>query len=611
MTAWPDARRGLPRIARLITFLVVAAGLTGAILAIVWLSYGAVAEWRGGAERLVEQRSQEVVTLLAVALSRDMKGAHDSVLAPLAASTFERPLYEVVDRFAQAFARFPYPESFFMWRDAPGPEGHTFFFNRVDRLPPWDTDRANHPAFPVAIREDPAAVRDLVGVAHTFADTRRRFTAFEATVDHTRYQVVVNYTHHTFGERRLNGLVGFTVNLDWIGRGYFPDLLSQVARIGGVEDSLTLAVLDGRGRVVASTADAVNPAVLTHTRRFPLTFLDPGIVTNQLPVRAPEEWIAAVGMARDPAAGAVNDAANQTAWLITIAAAAAVLGLMLTLGAVRASTELALMKAEFVSSATHELKTPLAAIQLVADTLEKGRYHSTATIRSYAAALSEQTQLLARLIDNLLVYASLSDVDQRYTFENLAVADVVEKALERFDERLAATGLEVHMEVPRDLPSIRADRQTLTQVLDNVIDNAIKYSPGAQTLTIRGSATGRMVRIDVEDTGIGIPADEQGRVFQKFYRGRAVTTGGTGLGLAIARRVVEDHDGEISIRQREPNGTVVSIAIPFASRRSRLWQSASWWSKTMRRLRAFSKTIWSTKALPSSALRTESRRSRR
>src|SRR5262245_10320146 len=122
MTGWRDAKSGRPGVVRLIMF-VVAAGLTGAILALVWLSYGAVAEWRRGAERLVEQRSKEVVTLLAVALSRDMKAAHDSVLAPLNGSALELAHYDLVDRFAHAFARFPYPESFFMWRDTPATEG--------------------------------------------------------------------------------------------------------------------------------------------------------------------------------------------------------------------------------------------------------------------------------------------------------------------------------------------------------------------------------------------------------------------------------------------------------------------------------------------------------
>jgi signal transduction histidine kinase len=351
---------------------------------------------------------------------------------------------------------------------------------------------------------------------------------------------------------------------------------------------------------------------LIHTRRFALSFVDPGAVTDRRsPLPVVEEWTAAVAPAPDRSSGAATDAANRTAWLITIAAVAVMLGLVLTLGAVKASTQLALMKAEFVSSATHELKTPLAAIQLVSETLQKGRYNSIETIRTYAAALSEQTQLLARLIDNLLVYASLNDVEQRYTFEPLSLVDVVEKALERFDERIVAIGLDVHVQVPRDLPVVTGDRQAIIQVLDNVIDNAIKYSPGAETLTIRGFASRGMACIEVEDAGVGIPAEERTKVFQRFYRGRAVTTGGTGLGLAIARRVVEDHEGQIAIRSGQPKGTVVSISLPVASQRSMSWRDAFSLSKTMRRLRAYSRTILPTRALSSSVPRTAVRPSKR
>ena len=118
------------------------------------------------------------------------------------------------------------------------------------------------------------------------------------------------------------------------------------------------------------------------------------------------------------------------------------------------------------------------------------------------------------------------------------------------------------MDVSPDLPPVHADRLTMLQVLDNVIDNAIKYSPGGELLTSGAAARDRFVIITISDRGPGIPLDEREKVFTKFYRGRGVTVGGSGLGLAIARRVVIDHGGRIAIRSAEPHGTTVEIALP-------------------------------------------------
>src|SRR5204862_2608925 len=151
----------------------------------------------------------------------------------------------------------------------------------------------------------------------------------------------------------------------------------------------------------------------------------------------------------------------------------------------------------------------------------------------YAGLLSHQAQLLERLIDNLLSYASMSGTPQRYAFRQLSVADVLESALERFDARLAASGLEVRVDIPRDLPSIRGDQQTLVQAFDNVIDNAIKYSPEGDLLVVRAVANRSTIHIEITDRGVGIPAIEREKVFQKFYRGKNATDGGSGRGLAI------------------------------------------------------------------------------
>ena len=103
---------------------------------------------------------------------------------------------------------------------------------------------------------------------------------------------------------------------------------------------------------------------------------------------------------------------------------------------------------------------------------------------------------------------------------------------------------------------------SVLQVFDDIIDNAIKYAPNSETLTIKGYAIQAQVHVGITDRGVGIPVDERERVFQKFYRGSSATVGGSGLGLAIARRVILDHRGRIEIRSAAPRGTTVDIALP-------------------------------------------------
>jgi signal transduction histidine kinase len=558
-----SSRRWPPRRPIALWF-ALAAILAVALSSLVWLAFRSVAEWQRSTIQLVNQRSEEALTLLSVALSRDMRGVHDSVLAPFNEGALDLGRrYELENLFAQAFARFPYPESFFVWREGDAGRDAAFIFNRVDRQPPWDADRGLTGAYPVVSLPDPPVARDLVLRAIDLGGSRQRFGSFETSIGGQPYQVVVHLLYHTTGDRRMFGGVGFTVNLEWVRGHYFGEILQQISRIGNVEDSIMLAVVDDRGAAVASTKPGNTRASVLHARRLPFSFLDQDLIAegSAAPAIPAREWTLSASAVDEGTLAAVARGYTNTRWLIVLSAAAALTGLLLTIGALKASATLTDMQSEFIASATHELKTPLALFHLVADTLAQGRYESAETVRTYGTLLANQSDLLERLIDNLLAYASLSDVSQRYTFQPQSVSGLVDAALERFDARLATTGTEVKVELPTDLPPVRGDRATLLQVLDNVIDNALKYAPTSD-IVIRGRARGRDVQIEIVDHGRGIPADEREKVFQKFYRGQKATSGGTGLGLAIAQRVVRDHGGRISIQQSSPSGTTVDITLP-------------------------------------------------
>jgi signal transduction histidine kinase len=166
------------------------------------------------------------------------------------------------------------------------------------------------------------------------------------------------------------------------------------------------------------------------------------------------------------------------------------------------------------------------------------------------------------------MFARMSDVRTLYSFSNVAIDELLEDAVERFRVPLTDLGFAVCVEATPDLPAVRADRSALLHALENLIDNAIRYSDSnpdsRRVLALRARQTGSVVQIEVADRGPGIPPDERSRVFEKFYRGRTTRVGGTGLGLTIVHRVVKDHGGTVTIGGGPEHGTTVEVSLPLA-----------------------------------------------
>jgi signal transduction histidine kinase len=256
--------------------------------------------------------------------------------------------------------------------------------------------------------------------------------------------------------------------------------------------------------------------------------------------------------------------------LISIAAAASLLALVLTVRADRASAALASMKSDFVAAVTHELKTPVATIRLVGDTLSNGRYTSPKTVQEYAGLLSVEASRLGASIDNLLAYARYSSSLAASATDRADVepTELVEDALQAVRPVLANLEFDLVVDVPPDLPKICIDRSAMIRALDNIVDNAIKYSTTDKHLAVRGRATARNVTLTVHDRGTGIARKDLSRVFERFYRGGNVTVSGSGLGLPIAKRIVESHGGSIEVRSVVGSGTEVDVTLPIGRRRS-------------------------------------------
>jgi signal transduction histidine kinase len=534
------------------------------IVALGWFGSRAIRGWRDSATRLAERRAAEAADRLATILSRDMRGVQSAVLATAQGDQFmiDQP-FDVRAIAASAFARYPYPESFFAWRGAPEPDA-VVFLDRSDRHPPWMPGQSPRTSFPVVVDYAPGIARSLIDRIQNDAARGRRFSFFETRLGGERYQVVARLLYRDPLREHLEGVFGFTVNIRWVRANYFPDVARQVARIDAPGTTLPLAVLDGSGAQVAGEVDVPPPL---SRREFPLAFFDPRLVLLDRPDDLPVEvWVAAAGAGRDPALTDAVQGGNRTLLVAGAAAVAFVLGLGMTARATRARTRLAELRSEFVSTVTHELKTPIAAIRAAGDTMARGRLTTPDARRDYAELVVQQSKRLSRLVDNLLAYSRITDVTEAYTFVPLDPRALLDDVVEGFRSALQDGGFDVCVEVKPGTHAIRGDRTACVLLLDNLVDNAIRYSRDERSIRITAQSSASMVTVAVQDHGTGIPEDERAQVTRRFFRGRHARSGGSGLGLAIAARIAADHGGTLQIDSAVGVGTTVSVTLPAADR---------------------------------------------
>jgi len=543
----------------------LALGLCAATVMLAWHDYTTTSAWQRSSGLLLERRADEALELLASAFARDMHGAQANVLAVLGGSELTADgLHEVRSDAANAFARYPYIESLFAWRRFP-PSTDVVFFNRAERRPGWATPRTQAAAFPVEVWERAPFSPEFVSRLEYEARRGSRTAVFQTTIGADVYQVIARLLYQDEVRAALNGAFGFTVNLSWVRRHYLPEMARQVAQIAGMADELTVQVRDEDGQgLVAIGGRPVTGSV--KSRQLPLLFVDP-LLSPPGPPNAshPSHFTIEVGIKADPERQAAFLSARRMALFTGGAVLALGVGFLMTARAIRVQARLAELRSDFVATVTHNLKAPITSIRILGETLARRTDHADSGVRKYGMMLVQETWQLARLVDNLLAYSRVTDVTEIYSFEPVALDQLVEKALGSFGPRLVADKFDVNVEIPDDLPDIRADSTALGLMLINLIDNAIRYSGEQKWLRITASRQGEDVSVVIADHGDGIPADEVRHVQRKFYRGRRARSDGSGLGLALAERVIRDHGGSLTLQSSVGQGTSVVILLPAAS----------------------------------------------
>jgi signal transduction histidine kinase len=235
----------------------------------------------------------------------------------------------------------------------------------------------------------------------------------------------------------------------------------------------------------------------------------------------------------------------------------------------RRASALARRQMDFVAGVSHELRTPLAVIESAAYNLDKGVVKTPQQIHNYGSLIRKETGRLKEMVEQMLEYAGVQSGRQPYHLQPADLNRILEDVLASSQPLFAEGGFQLETEIAPDLPPIMADQAALARAIQNLINNAMKYSGENRWISLRaqavGGEAGATARITISDRGIGIPAEEQSHIFEPFYRGneaRAAQIHGNGLGLSLVKTIIAAHNGTISVKSAPNAGSTFSVLLP-------------------------------------------------
>ena len=224
------------------------------------------------------------------------------------------------------------------------------------------------------------------------------------------------------------------------------------------------------------------------------------------------------------------------------------------------------VRQDFVANVSHEFKTPLTAIQGFAETLLAGALDDPENNRRFLEIIRNHAMRLARLTNDLLKLARIEAGKMELEFSSVGLLELIEGCTETTLLKANRKEITLEISVPPQLPPVRGDAALLRDVLQNLLDNAIQYTPARGHISVEATAGPREAVVTVADTGIGIPLADSERIFERFYRvdaARSREAGGTGLGLSIAKHIVEAHGGKLWVESTVGQGSKFSFSLPL------------------------------------------------
>jgi len=348
--------------------------------------------------------------------------------------------------------------------------------------------------------------------------------------------------------RETAGMLCVQLNSDHLCEVVLPEALKNVQLNAGTE--AVLADLAGRPLSPKKSPAAALPLA---TEFFEDNFPPWKIEVFQVSAQGP---------------GMLDLRRNFYFWTILTLIVVLAFGAFLIARTIAHEMEVLKIKSDFVSSVSHEFKTPLTSIKGLMERLVEGKVRDEGKMDQYFSIIAQDTDKLTRLVNNLLDFTKIEEGKKEYVFAKTDLAGIAADEVEHFNKERAGAGPAIRLEIAGEIPALQADADALSRALANLLSNAVKFTPVGKAIRVGLSSNGKDVVLDVEDEGIGIPPDETAKVFEKFFQGRNAleqSVKGTGLGLTLVKHIVEAHGGRILVESRLGQGSKFSMVFPIKS----------------------------------------------
>ncbi len=347
-------------------------------------------------------------------------------------------------------------------------------------------------------------------------------------------------------EKGSIGLVGFKVKEDTL----LNNLLSKAATDDLPTDKTRVVVSDLEGKVILGSKG------LSAERATVIEFFDDSFPPWKMEFyESQAEGVGFAGLSR-----------SFYFWTILTLVVVLTFGAVLIGRTIAHEMEILKLKSDFVSSVSHEFKTPLTSIRALAERLQGDKAIDSARMKQYFSLISQNADQLTRLVKNLLDFSKIEEGKKEYHFSPTDVAQLVTQQIQDFGKNDLQKGARIKASIPDDIPPLLLDREALSQAFGNLLDNAFKFSSAEAEVEVRVKREKENIVIEVADRGIGITQDELEKIFDKFYQAKNAikySAKGTGLGLTLVKHTAEAHGGKVSARSKVGDGSTFSLILPI------------------------------------------------
>lgn len=466
--------------------------------------------------------------------------------------------------FEEGLLEIPFIDEWWVWSNVADTGADTW----------WVFDRASldHPPGDIGRRFRASAERhaQLMPRLRELVPEQRAIVAFPAVIDGRQKYVQVQMRFRGPERLEMTSFLGFAVDRERLLTEHIPRLIER--RLATIQQptgypALEWAFFDDGTSVPAYASHEALANHYEDERSFAVVFFDKELLEYAAPYEQQREtWRLRTGYAGVPIPQIVSASTRPQIALMVVLAVVMGCGVFFVARAAAREVRLADLKSNFVAAVSHDLKTPLALIQLFAETLELGRVRNPERAHEYYRIINGEARKLTRLIENILDFSKMEAGLRPYRVAPAALGDLTTKVLSAMESQFTQHQFKVTARVEPGLPRVMVDSDAVEQAIENLLANAMKYSGDARDIDVDVRQAGRHVAVSVSDHGIGIPRREQQRIFRKFYRVESELGGGPqgcGLGLAIVDHTMRGHGGWVHVTSEPDQGSTFTLHFPI------------------------------------------------